>query len=72
VKVEGRKSNRVVIFPYMVPVGGKEGCAIEGCRGEAAWWIEELTLAICDSCLLSLLRVLAHEQRIYAALDRWW
>lgn len=66
------QSKSVVIWPYAAVLGEERGCAIEGCRGEAAWWIEERTLAICDSCLLSLLRVLAHEQRIYATLDRWW
>lgn len=36
-------------------------CDVTGCQGGACWWLEPEQVAMCDSCLLALLRQLAHD-----------
>lgn len=42
--------------------GGR--CEVYGCQGKAAWWLEGTDVAICDACVLALLRQLVAEELV--------
>lgn len=66
----GDEQSAVRVWPYRPRLDDDPCCGVDGCRGEAAWRIDGVQVAVCDACLLALLRVLAQDEQETMTIGR--
>ena len=64
------EQSAVRVWPYRLRLDDDPCCGVDGCRGDVAWWIDGVQVAVCDACLLALLRVLAQDEQVMVTVGR--